>query len=272
MFTIGISCILYSMKINIFTLIQNAEDRKHDEPVVLVHGSWGASWMWNTYIQFLSQSGWDVYALDLRGHGKSEGEVAGATMQNYVEDVRSVVEENNLNRPVVIGHSMGGLVALMYTAQYGEQSASAVVAIDPSPTKEISGSEEKTYPDEYSPVDSGMPTNPMQVIKAFPDIEQRMLIKMKDILGMESGIARSERKAGISIKRDAFPMPVLFVGSENGESVPFGIGIRTVKTMADYYDKEVVEIKGATHPGILMGKYSKDAVMKIDEWISLATQ
>ena len=251
----------------IFTLIQKAEKKTHKESIILVHGSWGASWMWSMYIPYLNQKGWDVYALDLRGHGKSEGEVAGATMQDYVEDVRQVIEGNSLKDPVVVGHSMGGLVALMYGSQFG---AHAVVAIDPSPTKEISGSKEKKYPDVYSPMDAGMPTDVMQIIKALPDMEQEMLMKMKDMLGMESGVARSERKAGISIKKDSLAMPVLFVGSENGESVPFGIGINTTKKIADYYNKEVIEIKGATHPGILMGRYSGDAVMKIEEWISRA--
>lgn len=253
----------------IFTQVTKAakegESRKRNEGIVLVHGSWGASWMWNMYVPFLSQKGFDVYALDLRGHGQSEGEVAGTTMQNYVEDVRQVIEENNLEHPIVIGHSMGGLVALIYGAQFDTKS---VVAIDPSPTKEVSGSEDKVYPEAYSPMDAGMPIDPMQVMQALPDMGQDMLMKMKDMLGMESGVARSERKAGISIEKDAFSVPVLFVGSENGESVPFGIGMEKTKIMADYYGKEVIEIKGATHPGILMGKHAGDAVMKIEGWIS----
>ncbi len=249
----------------IFTQITKAENKTHDEEIVLVHGSWGSSMMWSMYVPYLSKKGFDVYALDLRGHGGSEGELSGVTMQNYVEDVQQVVEENNLKNSIVIGHSMGGLVALMYGAQYETKS---VVAIDPSPTKEISGSEEKTYPEVYSIMDAGMPTDPMQIMEALPDMEQDMLMKMKEMLGMESGVARSERKAGISIEKGSLPESTLFVGGENGESVPFGIGINTAKAMADYYNKEVIEIKGATHPGILMGKHAGDAVMQVESWIS----
>ena len=249
----------------IFTQITKAENKTREEPIVLVHGSWGASWMWNMYTPFLSQKGFDVYALDLRGHGQSDGDLPGVTMQNYVEDVEQVVKDNDLKDPIVIGHSMGGLVALMYGAQ---NKTSAVVAIDPSPTKEISGSEEKSYPEVYSPMDAGMPTDPMATMQALPDMEQEMLMKMKDMLGMESGTARSERKLGISIGKEELSVPVLFVGGENGESVPFGIGIKTAKAMAEYYGKEVVEIKSATHPGILMGKHAGDAVMQIEGWIS----
>jgi len=233
--------------------------------VVLVHGSWGSSAMWMTYIQFLSQDGWDVYALDLRGHGKSEGSVGGASMENYVQDVRQVITEYGVKNPIVIGHSMGGLIALMYAA---EHSARAVVSIDPSPSKEVQGEgEKKEYPAEYSAKDAGMPAHPLRAMKAFPDIKMLSMMRMKMMLGKESGVARSERKLGISIPKEKLAMPVLFVGGELGESVPFGIGIKTARAMADYYGKEVIEIKGATHPGILIGLHAKGAVQKIGAWL-----
>lgn len=231
---------------------------------MLVHGSWGSSAMWMAYTSVFAAEGWDVYAPDLRGHGKSAGTVAGATMADYVSDVRRAVTERGLDNPIVVGHSMGGLVALMYAAEHG---AKAAVAIDPSPSKEVQGAgERKEYSAAYSPMDAGMPSDPMQIKKALPDISQESLMKIKDMLGMESGVARSERKFGISIPKEKLPMPVLFVGSELGESVPFGIGIKTSRAMADHYRKEVIEIKGATHPGILIGAHAMEAAKQIAEW------
>jgi len=250
----------------IFTHVQKTEQEDVRGSVILVHGSWGSSAMWIEYTQFLSQNGWDVYALDLRGHGQSEGSVSGATMEDYAQDVKQVVTEYDLNNPVIIGHSMGGLVALLYVAQYG---AEAVVAIDPSPTKEVQGEgEKKEYPATYSPIEAGMPADPMEAMKAFPDIFQETLMKMHQTLGKESGVARSERKSGISVPKEAVSMPALFVGGECGESVPFGIGIKTAQAMAEYYQKDVIEIKGATHPGILIGEHAMEAVQKIDAWLS----
>ncbi|PIR82364.1 hypothetical protein COU20_02470, partial [Candidatus Kaiserbacteria bacterium CG10_big_fil_rev_8_21_14_0_10_59_10] len=123
-----------------FVLVKKTAERTHTTPLVLVHGSWGSSAMWMTYAEVFSTKGWDVYAPDLRGHGKSGGSVAGATMENYVEDVRKAIVAHNLADPILVGHSMGGLVALMYAATHG---AKAVVAIDPSPTKEVQGAGEK---------------------------------------------------------------------------------------------------------------------------------
>lgn len=250
----------------IFTQVQKAESKAHDNPIVLVHGSWGSGMMWVGYSQYLSQKGWDVYALDLRGHGKSAGEVAGATMEDYANDVVQVVSEHDLSNPIIVGHSMGGLVALMYARDHG---AKAVVAIDPSPSKEVQGEgEKKDYPEAYSPMDAGMPADPMEVMKALPDIPQEKLMKMKEMLGMESGVARSERKFGISVPKEKLTMSVLFVGGELGESVPFGIGINTAEAMADYYEEDVIEIKGATHPGILIGEHAMEAVTQIENWLS----
>lgn len=250
----------------IFTLAKKSESKAHEQPIVLIHGSWGASWMWNMYIPYFTQHGWDVYAPDLQGHGQSEGNVSGATMQNYVDNVAQSINENNLQNPIIIGHSMGGLVALMYAIQ---NKISGVVAIDPSKTKEVQGDgEEKTYLEEYMPTDAGMPTAQEEVMKAFPDLSPDMLMNMKKMLGGESGVARSERKCGISVPKESLTIPTLFVGGEKGTSVPFGIGIEVARKMAEFYEKEVIEVKGATHPGILMGKYSADAVMNIEAWVS----
>lgn len=251
---------------DLFVSVEKAGARTHEPPLLLVHGSFGSSSMWMAYTDVFARRGWDVYALDLRGHGKSGGPVAGTTMSDYAADVRRAAEEHGLVNPVVMGHSMGALVTLMYAAAHG---AKAVVAIDPSPTKEVQGTgEKKEYASAYSPMDAGMPADPMAVMQALPDVPLEMLMKLKDMLGMESGMARSERKLGISVPKEKLPMPVLFVGGELGESVPFGIGIRTARAMADYYGKDVAEIKGATHPGILIGEHAMEAVASIERWLS----
>ncbi|MEX2515104.1 MAG: alpha/beta hydrolase [Candidatus Paceibacterota bacterium] len=249
----------------IFTNVQKTQKEQSKGDIVLVHGSWGSSEMWMTYIKQLAEKGWNVYAPDLRGHGKSDGQIAGTTMDDYVEDIHTSVTDHDLENPVVIGHSMGGLVALMYARDH---NPAAVVAIDPSPTVEVQGSAEKSYPDEYTAVDAGMPTDPQAVMQAFPDISQDMLMKLKNMLGPESGAARTQRKRGISVTKEELSMPTLFVGGELGESVDFGIGIQTATEMADYYEKDVIEIAGASHPGILVGENAPAAVKKIDEWLT----
>ncbi|MEX2404985.1 MAG: alpha/beta hydrolase [Candidatus Paceibacterota bacterium] len=241
--------------------------REHLLPLVLIHGSWGGAWMWKKYATYFAENGWEVYALDLRGHGKSGGKVAGATMEDYVADVHNVVEEALLGSSVIIGHSMGGLVALMYSRDY---DPAAVIAINPSSPKEVmEETMKKEYKEEYTPQDAGMPKDPKKAMETFPDLTKEQIMSLKDMLGTESGIARSERKAGISVPRSKLPKSALFIGGKLGESVPFGIGIETVRPMAEHYKKDVVEVPGASHPGILMGENWKTGAAAIDEWLSI---
>lgn len=72
-----------------------------------------------------------VGALDLRGHGESEMSPDGAaSIADFADDVAAVAAHAGLEAPVVIGHSMGGLVALECAAR---GLASAAVLLDPAP-------------------------------------------------------------------------------------------------------------------------------------------
>lgn len=233
--------------------------------LVFIHMSWGGSWVFKNYINFFAKTGYNCYALDLRGHNKSGGSVEGATMQDYVNDVQSVVAALGARDPIIIGHSMGGLIALMYSSQF---VASATISLDGSPPLEVQkASEEKTYPAAYKPQDAGMPSNPLKAMFKMGDINLWKLIKMKSKLGLESGIARSEREKGISIPKEKLMMPLLFIGAQYGASLPFGFGIEKVRQQAEYYGAPVIEIKGASHPGLLIGKHWKRSAQAILEWL-----
>lgn len=233
--------------------------------IVFIHMSWGGVWAFSLYIDFFTKAGYNCHALDLRGHGKSGGTVEGATMQDYVDDVYNAVTSLNIQDPIIIGHSMGGLVALMYSA---EHHVKATVSMDGSPSLEVQKtSEEKTYPASYSPQDAGMPENPMKAMMAFKDIYPWKLMQMKKMLGVESGVARSERKRGVSVPVEKLVRPLLFIGAEKGTSVSFGIGIKKATDQAEYYGAPVIEISNATHPGLLIGRHWKNGAQAILNWL-----
>lgn len=255
---------------NIFVEQLTPDEKSFSNPIVLVHGSFGGYWMWKMIASALAERGFETFALSLRGH-KPGGEtnLGSLVMQDYVEDVAVVVNELHLENPVIIGHSMGGLVALMYAAK---NVVSAVISIDPSPPQEVAGTkpedEVQKIPDVYNAMDAGMPTDPQEVMKALPDIPAEMLIKMKEMLGPESGSARRDRKRGISVPKESIGAPMLFVGAELGDSLPFGIPLESTRKTAEYYGGEFTEIKGATHPGIIMGINANATAQKIEEWLN----
>ncbi|HKZ04967.1 MAG TPA: alpha/beta hydrolase [Methylomirabilota bacterium] len=83
--------------------------RRH--PLLLVHGMNGGSWYLRSYLEAAAAAGWDAWAVNLRGHWGSRpvADLGRVSVLDYVQDVRDCLAV--LGPSVVIGHSMGGLVA-----------------------------------------------------------------------------------------------------------------------------------------------------------------
>ena len=79
--------------------------------VLLVHGLCGGAWMWENYQTRLAAAGYETHAFDLRGHHGSRPvrDIGKVSIHDYVEDALTVAR--GLDKPIVIGHSMGGLIA-----------------------------------------------------------------------------------------------------------------------------------------------------------------
>ncbi|GMQ94450.1 MAG: alpha/beta hydrolase [Acidimicrobiia bacterium] len=102
------------------------------QQIVFVHGAWHGAWCWyEHFTEFFADHGYASYSIDLRGHGGSDGSVRAARIAHYVHDVRRLVLELD-HDPVLVGHSMGGLVVQQYLSQY---RAAAGVLLAPVPVK-----------------------------------------------------------------------------------------------------------------------------------------
>lgn len=82
--------------------------------VVLLHGFLENSTMWNSISTELSKK-FKVICIDLLGHGATENHGYIHTMENQAEMVKAVLDYLNLKRYILIGHSMGGYVALTFS-------------------------------------------------------------------------------------------------------------------------------------------------------------
>ena len=89
---------------------------RHPTPLLFIHGMMHGAWCWDVhFLDYFVQRGFAVHAVNLRGHGQSEGrgKLRWTRIADYVEDVASVVGQ--LPRlPILIGHSMGGFVIQKY--------------------------------------------------------------------------------------------------------------------------------------------------------------
>ncbi len=84
-------------------------------PVILIHGAGGTSLSWPPQIRRLADE--RVYALDLPGHGQSEG-TGRHSVDEYAEDVIAFMKELKIRAAVLVGVSMGSAIALTVALKY----------------------------------------------------------------------------------------------------------------------------------------------------------
>ena len=89
-------------------------------PVVLLHGFGEDGQIWKRQIDFL-QDQYHLIIPDLPGSGRSELiRKEGAGIETYAACIRQILDEENISHCVMIGHSMGGYIALAYHEHYGD--------------------------------------------------------------------------------------------------------------------------------------------------------
>ena len=97
------------------------------KPLLIIHGYLGMSDNWKTLAtQFVSE-GFQTHALDLRNHGRSFHS-DDFTYEAMVQDVLEYCQENNLDKVSIIGHSMGGKVAMFFASKYPEMIDKLIIA------------------------------------------------------------------------------------------------------------------------------------------------
>jgi pimeloyl-ACP methyl ester carboxylesterase len=85
-------------------------------PILLIHGAANSSGVWRFWQETLAAQGWPAHTLDLRGHAPgSDFDLSHTSMSDYADDV-SVFASKLPSKPVLLGWSMGGLVAMMVAA------------------------------------------------------------------------------------------------------------------------------------------------------------
>jgi pimeloyl-ACP methyl ester carboxylesterase len=114
---------------------------KPKPPILFIPGYFAAAWVYECYLPFFAERGYAGFAVNLRGRAGSALPV-GTTLGNvsltdFVDDGRVVARwiTERIGKPIVFGHSMGGLIA----QKLGEEGmARALVLLSPAPPRGIS--------------------------------------------------------------------------------------------------------------------------------------
>ncbi len=141
------------------------------EPLLILHGLYGSSDNWLTIAKELSND-FCVHSIDLRNHGRSPH----SPTHNYTvmaEDIKEYLDMHDIDKTFLLGHSMGGKVAMLFTLNYPERVKKLIVA-DIAP---------KNYPQNYDGhiqilgVMNGVDLSQMQTRK---EVENALNEKLRD--------------------------------------------------------------------------------------------
>lgn len=124
------------------------------KPLIILHGVFGFLDNWLTIGKAISEQGYRVYLVDQRNHGRSPHE-APLTFPTLAADLKEFLDQQNIESPILIGHSMGGKTVMEYAVTYpGTFDALVVVDIGP-----------KAYPIHHTKILKGLNAIPLDQIE-----------------------------------------------------------------------------------------------------------
>jgi pimeloyl-ACP methyl ester carboxylesterase len=109
-------------------------ESSHPTALLFIHGTLHTAACWDVhFLDYFAQHGYTAHAVNLRGHGKSEGreKLRWTSIADFVEDVANVVEQLP-SPPVLIGHSMGGFIVQKYLENHDAPAAVLLSSAAPS--------------------------------------------------------------------------------------------------------------------------------------------
>jgi pimeloyl-ACP methyl ester carboxylesterase len=236
-------------------------------PLLFVHGYFGLAIAFERMMECLSAKGHRCVAIDLRGHGESPltGNLGKVSIHEYADDVERVARL--LGDPVVVGHSMGGLLAQLAAVR---GVARGLVLLSPAPPRGIPVLSLKLaiHQAKYMPailtsrvVVPGRTDLRALVLNRMPEAEVEQLL---DLLVPDSGRAAREMSVlGVPVDRERVKVPVLIIAGDEDRFIPLSRG----KRVAARYGAPIRIAPGRGHMLIIEPGYEE-----LCDWIAEWTQ
>jgi pimeloyl-ACP methyl ester carboxylesterase len=139
------------------------------QPLIILHGLFGHSDNWNTLAKQFAESGFEVYAVDLRNHGLSPHS-AEWTYALMTADLNELVDELKLEHAILLGQSMGGLVCMQFAVTHPDK-VDKLIVVDMAPKK---------YPPHHAHVIAGLQSIDFSVVKTRKEAEEKLSEFIKD--------------------------------------------------------------------------------------------
>lgn len=235
------------------------------EPLIIMHGLYGSSDNWVSIARELMDE-YMVYLLDMRNHGLSPH----TTEHNYslmTDDLLEFMNDRAIYSSIIMGHSMGGKVAMSFAALYPEK-VEALIVVDIAPRSYSSEAGDKQF-DEHSSILKALSAIDLDKLSARKDADDLIRGKIKSegvrMFLLKNLVRTKENKfywrMNLSVLMDSLPNVVVGLESDYDDLSLFEnpalfikggdsdyIQEKDVKMINDLFMQvEVETIEGASH-------------------------
>jgi pimeloyl-ACP methyl ester carboxylesterase len=233
------------------------ERRSRRRPLLFLHGELAGSWLWERYLGFFAGRGWEGHALNLRNHFWSQtADPATLSFDTYTDDVVAAIERFGPG-VVVMGHGMGGLLALKAAERH---DIGGLILLSAEPPRDLRpparAHELREIPEAYGKSMIGWETLPEKLQRENRDLTLADVLRIQHLLGQkahEAGNARRQMLAGVSIdRRSLTEVPRLVVGAGLDRLVPEPISER----LAEWLGADYEPFGAHSHYGLVVGETS----------------
>ena len=200
------------------------ERRSRRKPLLFVHGELAGSWAWERYLGYFAGRGWEGHALNLRNHFWSQtAPPEELSFESYVDDVSAAMARLGPG-VVVIGHGMGGLLAMKAVERQPVAGLVLIASELPRDLRRPSLPHEvRDVPDVYGRSLLGWETLPEWLQRDHRDLSLDDIRRIQHLLGEkphESGRARRTMLRGVVVNPSAWAhVPTLVIAGGLDQAV-----------------------------------------------------
>lgn len=245
-------------------------ERKFKTPIVMQHGMWHGAWCWETWQSTLAELGWESHSHSLPGHGQSptQRSLRWCTLGYYLEFLEAEVKRHE-QKPILMGHSMGGALTQWYLKKVADDLPAAVLVASWDSHEMLSSTFYSILRDPTGAIltvldltatpmvrnpksASSMLTSP-QAIYSPEELQKRLNGESCWVLVQYNQLMWHPKKNPQT--------PLLWIVPEEDKAVRADAQARSAR----FYDADVIPVPEAAH-NVMMEPNHRDTATKIHEW------
>ncbi len=248
--------------------------------IFMIHGMWGGPWYWENYIGYFKAKSYNCIAATLRYHDmdpkdEPDPRLGRMSLLDYADDLEKEIRGLK-EKPVIMGHSMGGLLAQMLGARGLAESLVLLTPASPRGILALRPSVMWSYIDVLAhwgfwrrPMRQPFARAVYSMLHLLPPDEQRAaygrFVFESGRAAFEIGFWILDRRKATAVDASRVDCPVLVIGGAQDRITPASV----VRRVADYYEKTSTYKEFGDHAHWVLSEPGwEDIASYIEQWLA----